>query len=94
MSVVNKITIKQVQQIFKNIIFDRQVKVPLGRWQLNYNKSTIDRTIMYSNEDNCGVCSSYIDTINIGNKNDKSYSDTSYNDEYIWLISANSDKIK
>ena len=90
MSVVTKITIKQVHQIFKNIIFNRNVKVPLGRWQLSYNKSTIDRTIMYSNEDNCGVCSRYIDTINISNKIDESY-----NDEYIWLIGAtNSDKTK
>jgi hypothetical protein len=34
-------------------------KTPLGRWGLKDKKKNIDLSIMYANEDHCGVCSEY-----------------------------------
>ena len=44
---------------------------------------------MYSNEDHCGVCSGYIETV----KPTPDFN-TEYNEEYIWLIGATNDSTK
>ena len=39
-------------------------KTPLGRWSLKEKKEKVDLSIMYANEDHCGVCSDYAANIN------------------------------
>jgi hypothetical protein len=45
-------------------------KTPLGRWGLKEKKKNIDLSIMYANEDHCGLCNDYAANIN-KNKNNK-----------------------
>lgn len=35
----------------------KEEPVPLGRWNVKYDEETIAKTVQWSNEDNCGVCS-------------------------------------
>lgn len=56
--------------IFKKIFPKLKVNenIILGRWQINYSKSQLDRKIYLANHDNCGPCG-YIDKLPKVNKN-------------------------
>ena len=88
-STMNRLTIKHIRHVLKHAVFNDHKKVPLGRWALKDNKSCIDRSVMYSNEDHCGVCSGYMETV----KPTPDFN-TEYNEEYIWLIGATNDSTK
>ena len=92
MSTMNKLTIKHVRSVLKNAIFNDHKKVPLGRWALKDNKSCIDRSVMYSNEDHCGVCSGYIETVKPVQDINIKY--VEFNEEYVWLLGATNDTTK
>lgn len=85
MSSINKLTLKHIRVVLNHAMFTRQTKVPLGRWNLKYNKNLLDRSIMYSNEDHCGICSEYINTIK------KKEEQEIYKDEYVWLLTNTAD---
>jgi hypothetical protein len=86
---MNRLTIKHIRYVLKHAVSNDHKKVPLGRWKLKDNKSCIDRSIMYSNEDHCGVCTGYIETV----KSTQDFN-TEFNEEYIWLIGATADTTK
>jgi len=85
MSSINNLTIKHIMVVLKHAMYSKQTKVPLGRWNLKYNKTSLDRSIMYSNEDHCGICSEYINIIK------KKEEDNIYNDEYVCLLTSIAD---
>jgi hypothetical protein len=88
-STMNRLIIKHIRHVLKHAVFNDHKKVPLGRWALKDNKSCIDRSIMYSNEDHCGVCTGYIETVKPTQE-----INTEFNEEYIWLIGATADTTK
>ena len=86
MSSINNLTIKHIKVVLKQALSSQQTKVPLGRWNLKYNKNSLDRSIMYSNEDHCGICSEYINIIK-----KKEEEESIYNDEYVCLLTSTAD---
>ncbi len=48
----------------KNFIPNKQPKILLGRWTIDYCQEKINKKIDLSNEDHCGTCNN-IKTINI-----------------------------
>jgi hypothetical protein len=51
-------TVRHIIEVFKSA-FRKQVKTPLGRWNLdNHTHTTLK--INYANEDHCGSCAEYI----------------------------------
>jgi hypothetical protein len=51
-------TVRHIIEVFKSA-FRKQVKTPLGRWNLdNHTHTTLK--INYANEDHCGSCAEYM----------------------------------
>jgi hypothetical protein len=76
MSVSNRITLKHIHSIIKNVFNDRTI-MPLGRWKIK-DKENSNLVVDYSNEDHCGTCAQYIN-----NKHQEKIDYT--NDEYNYL---------
>ena len=51
--------------MIKNLIPNKQQKVLLGRWTIDYNEKTINKKIDLSNEDHCGTCNKFKNNIDI-----------------------------
>ncbi len=49
----------------KNLIPNKQQKVLLGRWTIDYNEKTINKKLDLSNEDHCGSCNRFKTNIDI-----------------------------
>ena len=49
----------------KNLIPNKQQKVLLGRWAIDYNEKTINKKIDLSNEDHCGTCNKFQNNIDV-----------------------------
>ncbi len=54
----------QIITKFKKTIFNKQQKLLLGRWTIDYCQKKINKKIDLSNEDHCGACNN-IRTVDI-----------------------------
>ena len=96
MSSLPRVTIKHVGSMLYDALLVKRINPPLGRWGLKEKKETIDLSIMYSNEDHCGVCSGYANKIQTENKKKEELSmeDKLLHDEFIWMLGSTHDTIK
>ena len=96
MSSLSRVTIKHVASVLRDAVLVKRTNPPLGRWGLKEKKDTIDLSIMYSNEDHCGVCSGYANEIQTENKKKEELSmdEKRLNDEFIWMLGTTADAIK
>ena len=93
MSVSSKITLKHIIRVLRQAIVKDTAKVPLGRWGLKEKNDIIDLSIMYSNEDHCGVCSGYAIEIQTKNKSNEElkFNEKQLNDEFICILGSTQD---
>lgn len=59
-----KVTYHFIKNMIRKDLFYPAVKTPLGRWGLKPKKTSVDLSIMYANEDHCGICTDYAANIN------------------------------
>lgn len=48
----------------REIFYPSVNKTPLGRWGIKEQQQKVDLSIMYANEDHCGLCNDYAANIN------------------------------
>lgn len=53
-----------IKNLFRKDLFSPRVETPLGRWGLKEQQKKVDLSIMYANEDHCGICTDYAANIN------------------------------
>jgi len=96
MTPLPRLTIKHIASVLRNSLLEKQPKNPLGRWGLKEKKDSIDLSIMYSNEDHCGVCSGYANEIQDENKKKEELTmdERRLNEEFIWMLGTTADAIK
>ena len=96
MTSLPKLTVKHIARVIRDAALHKRVKPPLGRWILKDKKDSIDLSIMYSNEDHCGVCSGYAKEIRNEKLNKEAHSENEkiLNDEYIWILGHTADSNK
>lgn len=96
MTLLPRLTIKHIASVLRNSLLEKQPKTPLGRWGLKEKKDSIDLSIMYSNEDHCGVCSGYANEIQHENKKKEELTmdERRLNEEFIWMLGTTADAIK
>ena len=59
----------QIRIIIKNLFQNKNVKIPLGRWNIETCYNKLNYKIDLANEDHCGPCGKYIDNKNNNNFN-------------------------
>ena len=96
MTSLSRLTIKHITTVLRDAVFAKRIEVPLGRWGLKEKKDSIDLSVMYSNEDHCGVCSGYANEIKMVNKKKEEVSidEKRLNEEFIWMLGTTADAIK
>jgi len=96
MSAFSRVTIKHIASVLRNAVLVERTNIPLGRWGLKEKKDSIDLSIMYSNEDHCGVCSGYANEIQMKNKKKEELSkeEERLNEEFVWMLGTTADAIK
>ena len=65
-----KLTDHFLKNNIREIFYPSVNKTPLGRWGIKEQQQKVDLSIMYANEDHCGLCNDYAANIN-KNKNNK-----------------------
>ena len=96
MTSLSRLTIKHITTVLRDAVFAKRIEVPLGRSGLKEKKDSIDLSVMYSNEDHCGVCSGYANEIKMVNKKKEEVSidEKRLNEEFIWMLGTTADAIK
>ncbi len=87
------ITLKHIKDVLYSAV-KGHTPVPLGRWYIGDKKNT-DLIVDYSNEDHCGPCGSYANTVvKNNNKNIQMEKDLEIEFQYMMTNTHTPDKMK